>query len=54
MPNLSPPEVRGKYLLYNNKLVSKTEAAENLADLRVRLAAIGREAVVDRGDFPQK
>lgn len=53
MPNLSPPEVRGKYLLYNNKLASKAEAAENLADLCERLAAIGREAVVDRGDFPK-
>ncbi len=51
MPNLSPREVRGKYLLYDNKLSSAAEAAENLAELRQRLAGIGRRVVVARGDY---
>jgi len=51
MPNLSPADVRGKYMLYNNKLSSGAEAAQNLQDLRDRMAAIGYEVVVDRGDI---
>ena len=51
MPNLSPEDVRSKYMLYNNKLATAAEAAENLADLRRRLAAINRRIVVARGDF---
>ena len=53
MPNLSPPEVRDKYMLYNNKLSSGPEAAQNLLELKRRMAAIGYEVVVDRGDFRQ-
>ena len=52
MPNLSPEQVRAKYALYNNKLSSGPEAARNLADLRQRMAAIDREVVTDRGDYP--
>ena len=51
MPNLSPADVRSKYMLYNNKLSSGAEAAQNLEDLRVRMAAIGYEVAVDRGDI---
>lgn len=51
MPNLSPSDVRDKYMLYNNKLSTGAEAAESLKDLRDRMAAIGYEIVVDRGDF---
>lgn len=51
MPNLSPQDVRSKYMLYNNKLSSGAEAAQNLQDLRNRMAAIGYEVVVDRGDI---
>ncbi len=50
MPNLSPRDVREKYMLYNNKLSSAAEAAENLADLERRLQGIGRRIVVSRGD----
>ena len=50
MPNLSPANVREKYMLYNNKLSSGAEAAQNLQQLRARMAAIGYEVVVDRGD----
>ena len=50
MPNLSPASVREKYMLYDNKLSSGAEAAQNLQDLKDRMAAIGYEVVVDRGD----
>ena len=53
MPNLSPVNVRDKYMLYNNKLSSGPEAAQNLKELRDRMAAIGYEIVVDRGDSKQ-
>ena len=51
MPNLSPAGVRGKYLLYDNKICTGNEAAENLAALRRCMAAIGYEVAVDRGDY---
>ncbi len=50
MPNLSPAAARGKYLLYNDKLTSRAEAAENRAELAKRLNAIGRRGVTERGD----
>ena len=51
MPNLSPADAREKYMLYDNKLRSGAEAAQNLNDLRQRMAAIGYEVVTDRGDI---
>ena len=51
MPNLSPAHARDNYMLYNNKLRSGAEAAQNLDDLRHRMAAIGYEVVTDRGDI---
>ena len=51
MPNLSPANVREKYMLYNNKLSSGAEAAQNLQDLKDRMAVIGYEVVIDRGDI---
>ncbi len=51
MPNLSPPSVRKKYMLYDNKLSDGAESAESLSELRRRMAAIGYEVVVDRGDM---
>lgn len=51
MPNLSPQAVRGKYMLYDNKLSSGAEAAQNLEELKLRMQSIGYEVVVDRGDF---
>lgn len=50
MPNLSPENVRGKYLLYNNKICTGKEAAENLQELREAAAKIGFEIAIDRGD----
>ncbi|NLE54502.1 MAG: [FeFe] hydrogenase H-cluster radical SAM maturase HydE [Lentisphaerae bacterium] len=52
MPNLSPADVRGKYLLYDNKMSFGSEAAEGLDTLRQRMAAAGYEVVVARGDQP--
>ena len=51
MPNLSPSDARKKYMLYNNKLSSGDEAAENLLSLKKSMAAIGYEIVTDRGEY---
>ena len=53
MPNLSPSDVRKKYLLYDNKIATGAEAAEALDSLRERMKAIGCEIAVDRGDSPE-
>lgn len=50
MPNLSPEEVRGKYLLYNNKVTSGNEAAGAVQALSEEFAAAGFRVVTDRGD----
>lgn len=51
MPNLSPENVREKYLLYDNKIHTGKEAAECLDALRESMSEIGYEVVTDRGDF---
>ncbi len=51
MPNLSPVNVREKYMLYNNKLSSGDEAAESLESLKNSIQKIGYEIVSNRGDF---
>lgn len=51
MPNLSPVEVREKYMLYDNKICTGEEAAECRLCLNNRMKSIGYELVVDRGDF---
>lgn len=50
MPNLSPEQVRGNYLLYDNKLCTGDEAAESLQSLSRRMEAIGYRIAVSRGD----
>ena len=50
MPNLSPENTRKKYELYDNKLSSGAEAAENLRELKQKMKNIGYEIVVSRGD----
>ncbi|MBQ8827963.1 MAG: [Clostridia bacterium] len=50
MPNLSPKEVRGKYLLYDNKLCTGDEAAENLKKLKLKMESIGFRIVEAKGD----
>lgn len=51
MPNLSPTEVRAKYLLYDNKICTGDESAQCKVCLSNRMKRIGYEIVTDRGDF---
>lgn len=51
MPNLSPTQVREKYMLYNNKIATDEESAEGLKDLKLRIKNINYEIVVARGDY---
>lgn len=50
MPNLSPTEVRGDYLLYDNKICTGDEAAECRNCLEHRMESIGYHIVTSRGD----
>ena len=50
MPNLSPVNVRKKYLLYNDKLCSGDETAEHVKELGERFARIGCSLDMGRGD----
>lgn len=52
MPNLSPPQLRGNYALYDNKLSTGAESAEGMRALKERIAALGYHIVTDRGDAP--
>lgn len=54
MPNLSPEAVRRKYMLYDNKVGTDTEAKKSVYEIRKRMAAIGYEVVVTRGDYNDK
>ncbi|MBR3598303.1 MAG: [Lachnospiraceae bacterium] len=49
MPNLSPANVREKYMLYNNKLSTGEEAAEGLDKLKEAVIKAGYSIVVDVG-----
>ena len=51
MPNLSPLNVRKKYLPYDNKIATDTEAAESVAAMREQMKKIGFEIVTARGDW---
>lgn len=53
MLNLSPADLRPKYLLYDNKPVSG-DAAELTESVRRSLSRIGYDIVVDRGDHPKE
>jgi biotin synthase len=50
MPNLSPVNVRDKYMLYDNKICTGDEAAECRFCMQRRMETIGYQVVVDRGD----
>ena len=52
MLNLSPTDLRPKYLLYDNKPVSG-DIAQLTQAARSSLAAVGYDIVVDRGDHPE-
>ncbi len=50
MPNLSPPAVRKKYAIYDNKLSDGAESARNLTELKEKISAVGYQVVTCRGD----
>ena len=50
MPNLSPLEVREKYLLYDHKAYLGDEASESLENLKVSMNKIGYNVTIHRGD----
>ncbi|HBU12039.1 MAG TPA: [FeFe] hydrogenase H-cluster radical SAM maturase HydE [Clostridiales bacterium] len=54
MPNLSPADVREKYMLYDGKAYAGEEAAESLSLLKNMLRNIGYEALVARGDYAEE
>ena len=51
MPNLSPVGVRKQYELYDNKICTGDESAVCKGCLALRMARVGYEVVVDRGDI---
>lgn len=51
MPNLSPVNVRKKYMLYDNKICTGDEAAQCIECLKARIKTTGCEIVIDRGDY---
>ncbi len=50
MPNLSPGNVREKYLLYDNKICTGDEAAECIRCMSLRVSKVGYTVVQSRGD----
>lgn len=54
MPNLSPAEARKKYMLYNGKISSGAESAQQTALLAEKMRAIGYKIVCDRGDVSRQ
>lgn len=50
MPNLSPLSVRKKYALYDNKISTGAEGAQQRAQLEERMKRVGYEVVTARGD----
>lgn len=50
MPNLSPPAVRGKYMLYDNKICTGDESAQCRHCLEERMRLIGYRLCTERGD----
>ncbi len=51
MPNLSPENTRKKYALYDNKLATGVESAEQIEKLKEQIKNIGYEILVDKGDI---
>jgi biotin synthase len=50
MPNLSPVQVRDKYMLYDGKICTGDEAAECRRCMELRMEKIGYHVVAARGD----
>lgn len=54
MPNLSPPDAKEKYMLYNNKKISGSQSGETLEQLKSTASMLGYEVVCHRGDVKKK
>ncbi|MBQ3135888.1 MAG: [Clostridia bacterium] len=54
MPNLSPTDVRDKYMLYNNKLSTGAESAQKLDELKRKIDSVGYKIVTEKGDIIKK
>lgn len=50
MPNITPKEVKGRYVLYDGKHGLTAEGEEQVEELKARIEDIGYELTVDRGD----
>lgn len=50
MPNLSPEDVRSKYTLYNNKISTGAESAQQKNGLAGKMEKIGYKIVTSKGD----
>ena len=50
MPNLSPMEDRSKYMLYNGKLCTGEESAEQIQSIGDKVKSIGYQLDMSRGD----
>jgi biotin synthase len=50
MPNLSPASARKLYVIYDNKVSTGEEAAENLSLLKEKIINAGYEPDMSRGD----
>lgn len=53
MPNLSPQNVRKKYLLYNDKAGTDDTVESGIRKLREHMSEIGYEVVCGRGDYKE-
>ena len=53
MPNLSPLSVRKLYMLYDNKISTDEEAAQNVESLKKKVADAGYRVVTARGDVKE-
>ncbi len=52
MPNISPLDIRHKYLLYDNKAGIDCGAVESTRTLHQQMEKIGYQVAVARGDYP--
>ena len=50
MPNLSPVQVRDKYMLYDNKICTGDTSSECRGCIERRMELIGYKVVISRGD----
>lgn len=53
MPNLSPLNVRKKYLLYDNKICTGDESAQCISCMQRRMESIGCKIEISRGDYKE-